>query len=103
VVALESAGHEALYSRLLANLRSKRKRLAVARRILPGLSRKTASFYRPLSSHSEKGMRTVEVAPYWMIVAERHGFPPAEDKSIAHVLEKPIDEVLTEEAAHWVP
>ncbi len=87
VVSRDSPSHGLLYSFLMDRLRSNRRKLGLARRIVPGLGRKTAGFYSIVSGLSKKGIKTLESAPFWIIVAERRGFPPAEDKTLAHVLQ----------------
>jgi len=87
VIRRESAAHERLYALALARVKANRKRLLVARRFVPGLARRTANFMKRLDILADSGIRTLREASVWIIVAERKGFPPAEAKSIAHVLQ----------------
>lgn len=54
----------------------------------PPLRAKAAGFVRRLSLMQEKGfVPGIGTAPYYIVVAERRGFPPAELQSLAHCLE----------------
>ena len=54
----------------------------------PALRAKAAGFVRRLAMMQEKGVVPgVGTAPYYIVVAERRGFPPAELQSLAHCLE----------------
>jgi nitroreductase len=54
----------------------------------PSLRAKAAGFVRRLSMMQEKGVVPgVGTAPYYIVVAERRGFPPVELQSLAHCLE----------------
>jgi len=44
------------------------------------------SFITSLKMQVEKGVLGVGIAPYLIIVAERHGIPPIEQKSLSHVM-----------------
>jgi nitroreductase len=53
----------------------------------PALRAKAAGFVRRLSMMQEKGfVPGVGTAPYYIVVAERRGFPPVELQSLAHCL-----------------
>ena len=87
VIKRESAAHERLRALALTRIKANRKRLMMARRLVPGLKQKTAAFMKRLDALSKNGITTLQEASEWIIVAERKGFPPAEAKSIAHVLQ----------------
>ena len=54
----------------------------------PALRAKAAGFVRRLSMMQEKGfVPGIGTAPYYIVVAERRGFPPVELQSLAHCLE----------------
>ena len=54
----------------------------------PSLRAKAAGFARRLSMMQEKGfVPGIGTAPYYIVVAERRGFPPVELQSLAHCLE----------------
>jgi nitroreductase len=59
----------------------------IAGRFVPGFAKKTANFVKRLDALANSGIRTLQEAWVWIIVAERKGIPPAEAKSIAHVLQ----------------
>jgi nitroreductase len=87
VVRRESAAHERLYALALARVMAHRRRLQLARRLVPGMGRRTASFMKRLDALANGGIRALREAQVWIIAAERKGFPPAEGKSIAHVFQ----------------
>jgi nitroreductase len=87
VVRRESAAHERLSALALARIKANRRRLMIARQFVPGLAKKTASFMKRLDALSGNGIKPLREASVWIIAAERKGFPPAEAKSIAHVLQ----------------
>jgi nitroreductase len=54
----------------------------------PVLREKAAGFARRLSLFQDKGIVPgIGTAPYYIVVAERRGFPPVELQSLAHCLE----------------
>jgi nitroreductase len=54
----------------------------------PTLRGKAAGFVGRLSMMKEKGfIPGIGTAPYYIVVAERRGFPPVEQQSLAHCLE----------------
>ena len=87
VVRRESAAHERLSALALARVKANRMRLRIARRFVPGLAKRTAGFMKRLDALAAHGIRPLQEASAWIITAERKGFPPAEAKSIAHVLQ----------------
>ena len=87
VVRRESTAHDRLYKLALERIKANRNRLRLTRLLVPGLAAKTAGFMKRLDGLATGGIRTLQQAPVWIIVAERKGFPPAEAKSIAHVFQ----------------
>jgi nitroreductase len=87
VITRESAAHERLSALALARIKANRRRLITARRFVPGLAKKTASFMKRLDALANNGIKPLREASVWIIAAERKGFPPAEAKSIAHVFQ----------------
>jgi nitroreductase len=87
VIRHESAAHTRLHALALARIKANRRRLMIAGRFLPGFAKKTANFVKRLDALAKGGIKTLQEASVWIIVAERKGFPPAETKSIAHVLQ----------------
>jgi len=57
------------------------------RRFVPGLAGKTEGFLKRLEGLARDRIPALQKAPVWIIAAERKGFPPAEAKSLAHVLQ----------------
>lgn len=53
----------------------------------PALKNKFEPFLKRLQMVVDKGVPGVETAPYFIVVAELRGVPPAEQESLAHVLE----------------
>ena len=53
----------------------------------PNLKEKGYSFLKRLELFADKGVLGIGTAPYYVIVAEKKGFPPVEQQSIAHCLE----------------
>ena len=54
----------------------------------PALRASAAGFVRRLSMFQDKGVIPgIGTAPYYIIVAERRGYPPVEQQSLAHCLE----------------
>jgi nitroreductase len=87
VIRRDSAAHTRLHALALARVKSNRGRLIVAGRFVPGFAKKTANFLKRLDALAKGGIKTLQEASVWIVVAERKGFPPAETKSIAHVLQ----------------
>ena len=87
VIRRQSAAHNRLYALALARVKANRKRLMIAGHFVPGFAKKTANFLKRLDALAKGGIKTLQEASVWIIVAERKGFPPAEAKSIAHVLQ----------------
>jgi len=53
----------------------------------PYLKEKAASFLKRLELFADKGVLGIGTAPYYIVVAEKKGFPPVEQQSLAHCLE----------------
>lgn len=53
----------------------------------PSLKPKFQPFLMRLQMVMDKGVPGVETAPYFIVVAELRGIPPAEQESLAHILE----------------
>ena len=87
VIRRESAAHARLHALALARIKANRRRLMIVGRFVPGFAKKIANFLKRLDALANSGIRTLQEASVWVIVAERKGFPPAEAKSIAHVLQ----------------
>jgi len=53
----------------------------------PYLKEKGYSFLKRLELFADNGVLGIGTAPYYVIVAEKKGFPPVEQQSLAHCLE----------------
>jgi nitroreductase len=53
----------------------------------PFLEKKLSPFIGRLEMAKDKGVMGVGTAPYFVIIAEKKGFPPAEQQSLAHCLQ----------------
>ena len=53
----------------------------------PSLQSKAQKFARKLEVISREGVPGVGTAPYFIVVAERKGYPPVEQHSLAHCLQ----------------
>lgn len=53
----------------------------------PFLMKKGESFVKRIETISRQGVPGVGSAPYFIVVAERKGFPPVEQQSLAHCLQ----------------
>ena len=53
----------------------------------PSLEDKAKGFLKRLEQLAEMGVPGIGSAPYYIVVAERRGIPPAEQQSLAHCLE----------------
>lgn len=82
-----SAAHAKAKDMLVQNTKKGLKKLRTAVFFNAGLKKKAATFMERLRMISEKGMMTMETAPYYIVIAEKKGFPPAEKQSMAYALE----------------
>ena len=53
----------------------------------PYLKEKEKSFSKRLELFADKGVLGIGTAPYYIVVAEKNGFPPVEQQSLAHCLQ----------------
>jgi len=53
----------------------------------PYLKEKGSSFLKRLELFADKGVLGIGTAPYYIVVAEKKGFPPVEQQSLAHCLQ----------------
>lgn len=56
-------------------------------KIFPFMKKKFGAFAKRLDGFSRIGIPSLMEAPYFIVVAEKKGFPPVEKQSIAHALE----------------
>ena len=72
---------------LLSELRKNSRKIRIILRILPFLRKKMGSFSKRLNAISNNGIPSLNKAPYFIVIAEKKGFPPVEKQSIAHALQ----------------
>jgi len=72
---------------LLAMIKKSSKWLNIIIRIFPFLKKKMGFFAKLLNNINQHGIPGLETAPYYIIIAEKKGFPPVEKQSIAHAME----------------
>ncbi|MCX6822442.1 MAG: nitroreductase family protein [candidate division SR1 bacterium] len=72
---------------LLAMIRKNSKGLHIIIKIFPFLKKKMGFFAKLLSNITQHGIPGLETAPYYIIIAEKKGFPPVEKQSIAHAMQ----------------
>ncbi len=53
----------------------------------PYLKEKGKSFSKRLELFADKGVLGIGTAPYYIVIAEKKGFPPVEQQSLAHCLQ----------------
>jgi nitroreductase len=53
----------------------------------PALQSRAQKFVKRLETISKDGLPGVGTAPYFIVIAERKGFPPVEQQSLAHCLQ----------------
>ena len=68
-------------------LKHNSRKLNIIISLLPFLKKKMKPFADRVKSISEKGVPSLKIAPYFIIIAEKKGFPAVEKQSIAHALE----------------
>lgn len=72
---------------LLGQIRSNARKLGMVVRWMPFMKKKFGAFAKKLAGMSKSGIPSLLEAPYFIVVAEKKGFPPVEKQSIAHALE----------------
>jgi nitroreductase len=88
VVRNGSAGMRALSPLVMAKVRAMEADLARGMKKDPALREKAAGFARRLAMITKGGIVPgIGTAPYYIVVAERRGFPPVELQSLAHCME----------------
>jgi nitroreductase len=73
--------------RLISQVKKNSRRMKTIMFLLPFMRKKMNTFAARLEMISKKGMPSLDEAAYYIIVAEKKGFPPAEKQSIAHAME----------------
>lgn len=72
---------------IIENVRSGSKKISFILRIFPFLRKKMGAFSNRLKMISEKGIPALLDAGYFIVIAEKKGFPPVAKQSMAHALE----------------
>lgn len=72
---------------MLDQIRSNARKLGRVVTWLPFMKKKFGGFAKKLAGMSRTGIPSLLEAPYFIVVAERKGFPPVEKQSLAHALE----------------
>ena len=87
VIPRESKATAQVVSILKRQVQSWSKQIEAQMQTDEFLKQRAEPFLGRLKMMSDKGMPNVGVAPYYIVVAEQRGFPPAEQLSIAHCLQ----------------
>ncbi len=82
-----SDAHTKAKEMIILNTKKNLKKLKFAASFNAKLKEKSKTFIERLAMASEKGMPTLETAPYYIVIAERKGIPASEKQSMAHALE----------------
>jgi len=72
---------------LLAQIRKGARKMNILLALFPFLRKKMKPFSNRLNTLSKNGISGLNEAAYYIIVAEKKGFPPIEKQSIAHALQ----------------
>lgn len=72
---------------MLGQIRKGARKLGRLVKLLPFMKKKFGAFSNRLSGISKKGIPSLDEAPYFIVVAEKKGFPPVAKQSVAHALE----------------
>jgi nitroreductase len=87
VIKKESAAHGVVKKMIMANAGKNLKKLKMASFFSPKLKKKAKLLVERLTRVSEKGLPSVEAAPYFIVIAERKGIPASQKQSMAHAME----------------
>lgn len=74
---------ELIYRRIRKNA----KIFRIILTLFPFLKNKFKAFSNKLNTFAKKGIPALNDAPYFIVIAEKKGFPPVEKQSMAHALE----------------
>jgi len=72
---------------ITSQLKVSAKKFNILTKVIPYLRKNGKAFAKALNNMSQNGIPAFETAPYYIVVAERKGFPPAEKQSLAHVMQ----------------
>jgi nitroreductase len=72
---------------LLSQIKKNSAKINVLLFLFPFLKKKIKPFADRLKAISRQGIPALSQAPYYVVVAEKKGFPPVEKQSLAHALQ----------------
>ena len=72
---------------LMAQLRRNSRKISVVLFCFPFLRKKMLPFSRRIGALAQEGIPGLREAAYYVIIAERKGFPPVEKQSITHAMQ----------------
>jgi len=72
---------------IMAQLQKSAKKLNFAVKVVPYMKKNAKPFAARVAEYAKNGVPAFKTAPYYIVIAERKGFPPAQKQSLAHVLE----------------
>jgi nitroreductase len=72
---------------LIGQLRRNSRKISIILFCFPFLKKRMAPFARRIGALAKEGIPGLREAAYYVIVAERKGFPPVEKQSIAHAMQ----------------
>ncbi len=78
---------ETLKGIFLSQMRKNAKKLNLLLRILPFLKPKMQTFANKVNGFSKNGIPALNNGAYFIVLAEKKGFPPIEKQSMAHAME----------------
>jgi nitroreductase len=87
VIKNGSAAHGRVEKLIVPNIEKNLKKLKFVSMMNGTFAKKAKAFVERLKMMAEKGMPTLKTAPYYIIIAERKGFPPVEKQSMSFALE----------------
>jgi len=87
VLSYDSAAKKEASELLIAQIKKNSAKMNNILTLLPFLKKKMKPFSERLRSISLNGIPSLNEATYYIIIAEKKGFPPIEKQSIAHALQ----------------
>jgi nitroreductase len=82
-----SDAHVRLKNMIISNAAENLKKLKLASLFSPKLRKKAALLMERLTRVSEKGLPSMETAPYFIVIAERKGMPASQKQSMSYAME----------------
>jgi nitroreductase len=87
IISAKSESMPMIKRLLLNQIQKNSRKLKIILSLFPFLRKKMGSFSNRLEQFSRNGIPSLEEAPYYIIIAEKKGFPPIEKQSMAHALQ----------------